>query len=145
MVIKLYSCSCYSACYSTTSLPLNMNLTLLIHDDSVQKRFCDTTFPSLASHRNASSLLTCCPNYRIHNVRDLFKFCSTLTSPTHAYYFCHIINNSWHCNSWQNTLDIFVNIFLGFCSPGRVCSLSSTSVTHHIHLITVCILRTHHN
>ena len=86
--------------------------------DLIQKmveRLCGTTFLSLASCHKASSIDLL---YKLLDLRcrgPLQNFCPVLTSATHAYSFCHVMDN---CLLLQrliryNSLDLFINSFLG--------------------------------
>ena len=86
--------------------------------DLIQKmveRLCGTTFLSLASCRKASSIDLLCKLLDLRCRGPLQNFCPVLTSATHAYSFCHVMDN---CLLLQrliryNSLDLFINSFLG--------------------------------
>jgi len=84
----------YSACYSTMSLPLNMNLRLGLFSRPLwSRRDCDTTFTSLASHRNVSSI-DLLPKLLDSRCQGSLQICFTLTSPTIHIFLPYAIDDS---------------------------------------------------
>ena len=86
--------------------------------DSIQKmaeRVCGTTFMSLASRRNASSIGLLCKLLDLWCRRPLQNFCPVLTSVTHAYSFRHVMDDSLLLQQLTKfiSLDLFINSFLG--------------------------------
>jgi len=86
--------------------------------DSIQKlaeKLCGTTFSSLASRRNASSIGLLCKLLELQCRDPLQSFCPALTSVHYAYSFRHIGDDNFLLQRLvkYNSLDLFINSFLG--------------------------------
>jgi len=72
--------------------------------DSSQKlaeKLCGTTFLSLASRCNTSSVGLLC---KLLVLRSSSKFCPALTSVHYAYSFCHVGDDNFCCSDWLSII-----------------------------------------
>ena len=86
--------------------------------DSVQKsaeKLCATTFSSLTSCCNASSIGLLCKLQDLLCRDPLQSFCPTLTSIQYPYSFRHVEDDDFLLQQLTryNSLDLFINSFLG--------------------------------